>query len=190
MPFNLDKNNPDNKTEINKILNNDVFLNMTLDFYSGALIAIDSARAMNLPLEVKIFDSKESNRSMNVAQLKQQFDFSNTDVVIGPFFQANVDAISEEFKDTPTLIVSPLSTDKGKPYPNQVHTMPNTDIVRNEMMEYLRAQNGNIIAVLNPKAASSRNFFESNFKEVKLLDAAANGAVTKSQIEACLIKQG
>ncbi len=190
LPFNLDKNNPDNKTEINKILNNDVFLNMTLDFYSGALIAIDSARAMNLPLEVKIFDSKESNRSMNVGQLKQQFDFSNTDVVIGPFFQANVDAISEEFKDTPTLIVSPLSTDKGKPYPNQVHTMPNTDIVRNEMMEYLRAQNGNIIAVLNPKAASSRNFFESNFKEVKLLDAAANGAVTKSQIEGMLDKTG
>jgi len=188
LPFNMDRNNPDNKTEINKTLNNDVFLNMTLDFYAGALIAIDSARQMNLPLEVKIFDSKESNRAMNVTQLKQQFDFSNTDVVIGPFFQANVDAISEEFKNTQTLIVSPLSTEKGRPYPNQVHTMPNNDIIRKEMMEYLRAQNGNMIAVLNPKTSSSRSFFSDGFQEVNLLDTAANGAVTKAQIEGLLSK--
>jgi hypothetical protein len=35
---------------------------MTLDFYAGALIAIDSAKTMGLPIDVEIYDSQETKK--------------------------------------------------------------------------------------------------------------------------------
>lgn len=188
LPFNINEDTFSDRTALNKRLNGDVFLNMSLDFYSGALIAMDSAKAMNLPIHIKIVDSKENNRTLNIEDLKNRIDFSSTDVVIGPFFQKNVDTFSEVFKNQDLMVVSPLSTDAGKPYPNQVHAMPNNRMVRNTMMEYLRSQSGNIIAVVNPKTNSSKVFFGNDFPEVKIVNTAENGALNTSSLEAQLIQ--
>ncbi|HUH26543.1 MAG TPA: LysM peptidoglycan-binding domain-containing protein, partial [Flavobacterium sp.] len=126
LPFNLTNNNFSNPS-INQNIKGDVFFNMTLEFYSGAKLAIEDLKNKNYPLNIQFVDSKETNRALDVNTLKGAFDFSSTDVVIGPFFQKNVDAVSETFKNQSTIIISPLSTDKGKPYQRQVHTMPNND---------------------------------------------------------------
>lgn len=188
LPFNVSEDSFSDRAALNKRLNTDVFLNMSLDFYSGALIAIDSAKAMNLPIHIKIVDSKENNRSLNIEELKSQIDFSSTDVVIGPFFQKNVDAFSEVFKNQDLMVVSPLSTDEGKPYPNQVHAMPNNGMIRNTMMEYLRSNFGNLVAVVNPKSNSNKTFFTQNFPEVKLVNATDNGSLNSSTIESQLVQ--
>ena len=188
LPFNIKDDTFSDRTALNKRLNSDIFLNMALDFYSGALIAIDSAKALNLPIQIKIVDSKENNRSLNIEELKKQIDFSSTDVVIGPFFQKNVDAFSEAFKDQDLMVVSPLSTDTGKPYPNQVHAMPNNGLVRSTMMEYLRSNFGNIIAVINPKTTSSKEFFTKSFSDVKLVNSAENGSLSISNVESKLVQ--
>src|SRR5690606_3639574 len=115
LPFNSNQENLEgNKSALNSKLQKDVFLNMTLDFYAGALMALDSVQKLDYPVQVKIIDSKESNRSMKVSQLLWENDFDNTDVIIGPFFQSNADALSEALKNQPTYVVSPLSTDEGK----------------------------------------------------------------------------
>ncbi|RRJ91499.1 LysM peptidoglycan-binding domain-containing protein [Paenimyroides tangerinum] len=188
LPFNINEDSFSDRAALNKRLNTDVFLNMSLDFYSGALIAIDSAKAMNLPIHIKIVDSKENNRSLNIEELKSQIDFSSTDVVIGPFFQKNVDAFSEVFKNQDLMVVSPLSTDTGKPYPNQVHAMPNNGMIRNTMMEYLRSNYGNLVAVVNPKSNSNKAFFTQNYSEVKLVNTSDNGSLSASSIESELIQ--
>ena len=188
LPFNINEDSFSDRAALNKRLNTDVFLNMSLDFYSGALIAIDSAKAMNLPIHIKIVDSKENNRSLNIEELKSQIDFSSTDVVIGPFFQKNVDAFSEVFKNQDLMVVSPLSTDTGKPYPNQVHAMPNNGMIRNTMMEYLRSNYGNLVAVVNPKSNSNKAFFTQNYSEVKLVNTSDNGSLSASAIESQLVQ--
>lgn len=187
LPFNIKDDTFDNKSLLNKRLNSDVFLNMTLDFYAGALMAIESAKEKNLPIHVNVVDSKENNRALNIENLKKEVDFSSTEVVIGPFFQKNVDAFSEAFKNQPLLIVSPLSTEVGEPYANQVHSMPNGVMMKNTMMEFLRSKNGNVLAVLNPKSSSSQAFFTSNFSEVKQINTSENGAITSAAIEAQFI---
>lgn len=186
LPFNINEDTFSDRTNLNKRLKSDVFFNMALDFYSGALIAVDSAKTLNLPIHIKIVDSKENNRSLNIETLRKEIDFTNTDVVIGPFFQKNVDAFSEIFKDQDLMVVSPLSTDVGKPYPNQVHAMPNNRLIRNTMMEYLRSNSGNIVAVVNPKNNTNKNYFSKDFADVKVVNTADNGSVNISNIEANL----
>ncbi len=186
LPFNINEESFTDRTTLNKRLKSDVFFNMALDFYSGALIAIDSAKALNLPVHIKIVDSKESNRSLNIEALRNEIDFSSTDVVIGPFFQKNVDAFSEVFKNQDLMVVSPLSTDVGKPYSNQVHAMPNNRLIRNTMMEYLRSKSGNIVAVVSPKNSTSKNYFSTDYPNVNVVNTADNGNVNISSVESNL----
>lgn len=146
LPFNNNYINiEENKLVLNRKLQKDVFLNMTLDFYSGVLMALDSAQYFDFPIDVKIIDSKESNRNMQINQLLAENDFKQTDVIVGPFFQSNVDALSEALKNQATYIISPLSTDAGKGFINQVHAMPTNELLKKGMMDYLKRKGGNIL---------------------------------------------
>lgn len=176
LPFNTLKHNFNNPS-INQNIKEDVFLNMTLDFYSGAKFAIDVLKDKNYNLNIKFVDSKETNRTLDVNTLKNDFDFTTTDVVIGPFFQKNVDAVSEAFKNQQTIVVSPLSTDKGKPYPRQVHTMPNSDIVKKEMLEYLLSKQERIIAITDGKNTSN-DYFKINYPTITTLGVLTNEKVS------------
>lgn len=181
LPFNLSKNNFSNPS-INQNIKNDVFLNMTLEFYSGAKLAIDHLKEKNYNLNIQFVDSKETNRALDVTTLKDDFDFSSADVIVGPFFQKNVDAVSEAFKNQSTIIVSPLSTDKGKPYPRQVHTMPNNDIVKKEMLEYLISKQERIIAITDGKK-NSLSFFSTNYPVISVISLANDEKVNPANLK-------
>lgn len=189
MPFDLDTNNPKSST-IHQNLTSNVFLNMTIDFYAGASLAIEELSKKDLPLTIRVIDSKESNRSMDVNALKSKFDFSKTDVIIGPFYQKNVDALSKAFQNTNTLIVSPLSTDKGQPFPNQVHTMPNEELLKSEMIDYLQSKNANTVAVINPSDKNINSKYYQGKGFISKIETNAKGNVTKAMVEPKLKSSG
>ncbi|SEH77073.1 LysM domain-containing protein [Paenimyroides aquimaris] len=181
LPFNVAQNNFNNPS-INQNIKENVFLNMTLDFYSGAKLAIEHLKDKNYNLNVKFVDSKETNRALDVSTLKNDFDFSSTDVIIGPFFQKNVDAVSESFKDQQTIIVSPLSTDKGKPYPRQVHTMPNTDIVKRELLEYVVSKQDRVVAITDGKKTPA-TYFTTNYPSITTLTVKTDEKVSPTVLK-------
>jgi len=181
LPFNVAQNNFNNPS-INQNIKENVFLNMTLDFYSGAKLAIEHLKDKNYNLNVKFVDSKETNRALDVSTLKSDFDFSSTDVIIGPFFQKNVDAVSESFKDQQTIIVSPLSTDKGKPYPRQVHTMPNADIVKSELLEYVVSKQGQMVAITDGKKTPA-TYFNTNYPSITTLTVKTDEKVSPTVLK-------
>lgn len=181
LPFNVANNNFNNPS-INQSIKEDVFLNMTLDFYSGAKMAFDVLKDKNYNLNIKFVDSKETNRALDVNTLKGDFDFSATDVIIGPFFQKNVDAVSEAFKNQQTIIVSPLSTEKGKPFPRQVHTMPNNEIVKKEMLEYVISKQERVVAITDGKKTSSQ-YFSTNYPAITVLSVTTDEKVSPTVLK-------
>jgi hypothetical protein len=54
---------------------------MTLDFYAGALMAIDSAKVLGLPIDVEIYDSDYSS---NVAAIIKANNLETANAIIGP----------------------------------------------------------------------------------------------------------
>ena len=91
LPFNIAKNGGDTISSNVNRLNNDKFLNMTLDFYSGAMMAIDSAKQVGVSMDVKIFDSNETKTTSNVTSIFSDNNLANADAVVGPFYQSNVE---------------------------------------------------------------------------------------------------
>ena len=78
--------------------------------------------------------------------------------VIGPFYQVNVEKVADALENKNIPVISPLSRDEGKSYKNLFQSMPHADAVKGAMFNYMQCKNGNIIAVIDPKKTSIKEY--------------------------------
>jgi LysM repeat protein len=188
LPFNATKIQNDSVTSVSERLKKDKFLNMTLDFYSGALMAIDSARVLGLNMNVKIFDSQETKFSTNALNIISSEDFSKTNAVIGPFYQINVEKVAAALENKNIPVISPLSKDDGKSYKNLDQSMPDVDAIKGAMFDYMHSKNGNIIGVIDPKKLAVKQYIKDFQKEVKIVGLSDKGGFVADSIKKYFVK--
>ena len=186
LPFNLAKLQSDTTSMATKI-KNDKFLNMTLDFYSGAMMAIDSAKTMKLPIDVSIYDSGETKTTSNVSNLIAQNKLQNANAVIGPFYQNNAESTANSLRIYNVPVISPLSKDAANPIDNLYQAIPSNDVIRNAVFDYMRAKNGNIVAVVDKKKESVINYIKQNQKGVVFATLTETGGLDVANLKGLLL---
>jgi LysM repeat protein len=188
LPFNITKLDNDTINSIETRLKKDKFLNLTLDFYAGALIAIDSVKKMGGNVDISILDSNETKSSSNVASLIQGNNLKRMDAIIGPFYQYNVEKMIELLGSDQIPVISPLSKEYNKSYANLIQATPSTNYVKNAMFEYMRANNGNIVAVVDPKKGSAKQYILENQKDAVFAEFSETGNLNLESLKALLVK--
>jgi ABC-type branched-subunit amino acid transport system substrate-binding protein len=160
---------------------------MTLDFYSGALMAIDSARILGVNVDVKIMDSQETKNSSNVASIFKQSGFKGTDLVIGPFYQSNVEAAAQILMKDSISIISPLSKETSAVLPNVIQTIPSDEFMKDKLFEFMKTDTTTIIGVIDTKKLSIRKYFSERQPSVKLVNFETI-ETTNNGIKSSLVK--
>ena len=188
LPFNLSKIEGDSINSTAMRLKKDKFLNMTLDFYSGALMAIDSAQAIGIPVDVSIFDSQETKNASNISNINQQNNLETANAVIGPFYQNNVEKTAELLGKNNVPVISPLSKDIGDAFPNLYQTIPTNEALKNAIFDFMRAKNGNIIAVVDKKKESVRKYIQENQTGVQFATLLENGSLSTESLKGLFVK--
>jgi len=188
LPFNLTKIEGDTINSTSMRLKKDKFLNMTLDFYAGALIAIDSAQTLGISADVKIYDSQETKNSSNVAVIIKENHLEDADAFIGPFYQSNIEKTAEIVSGNNIPVISPLSKDIGNPYANLYQTIPTIETTKNAIFDYMTSKNGNIIAVIDKKKETSRQYIKTNHKEVLFANLLENGSLATESLKKLFVK--
>jgi len=188
LPFNVSKIEGDTINSTVMRLKKDKFLNMTLDFYSGALMAIDSAKSLGITVDVTIFDSQETKNSSNISSINQENTFESADAIIGPFYQNNVEKTAELLAKDNVPVISPLSKDIGIAYPNLYQTIPTVGTLKNAIFDFMRAKNGNIIAVVDKKKESARKYIQENHSDVKFAALLENGSLSAESLKGLFVK--
>jgi len=188
LPFNLAKVQNDTVNTIADRLKKDKFLNMTLDFYSGALMAIDSAKQLGIKVDVSVFDSEETKNNSNVTKLIADQHLGNFGAVIGPFYQANVEKTAEMLSANQVAVISPLSKEVGKFYPNLVQTITSNSVLRSAIFDFMRSKNGNIIAVVDKKKVSVKKYIQENQKGVRFANLDPTGVLNVLSLKSLLVK--
>ena len=188
LPFNISKIQSDTVNSTSSRLKKDKFLNMTLDFYSGALMAIDSAKTLNMNIDVKIFDSQETKNSSSIATIIQQNNLHETDLVIGPFYQTNVEKTAGILSKNNVPVISPLSKETGILYENLIQTMPSASYMRDAMFDYMNSKAANIIGIIDPKKISTKTYIAENHKNVKFVSFDEKGTVSLESLKSSLLK--
>lgn len=188
LPFNITKIESDTINSTQARLKKDKFLNMTLDFYSGALMAIDSANALGLNIAVKIFDSQETKNSSNISSLVSQNNLASADAIIGPFYQSNVEKLAELLEKNHTPVISPLSKEVGKKYNNLYQSMPSTDNMKMAMFDFMKEKNGNVLVVIDPKKGSVKQYIQEFQNDVKIVGLTDKGRVSGDSLRSLFVK--
>lgn len=188
LPFNVSKIEGDSTSSIQARLKKDNFLNMTLDFYSGALVAIDSAKTLGLNIDVKILDSQENKNSSSISSTFVQNNLTKADVVVGPFYQVHAEKTAEMLNKSNVPVISPLSKDSGKLYGNLYQSMPTVEYLKNAMFDYMNSKNGNIVAVVDPKKASTRKYISDNYGNVRFAGFTDKGGLSAESLKSLLVK--
>ena len=188
LPFNIAKVQNDTVNTIADRLKKDKFLNMTLDFYSGALMAIDSAKQLGIKVDVSVFDSEETKNNSNVTKLIADQHLGNFGAVIGPFYQANVEKTAELLSANQVAVISPLSKEVGKFYPNLVQTIISNSVLRSAIFDFMRSKNGNIIAVVDKKKVSVKKYIQENQKGVRFANLDPTGVLNVLSLKSLLVK--
>ena len=188
LPFNILKIESDTINSTQARLKKDKFLNLTLDFYSGALMAIDKAKVLGMNVDVKILDSQETKNSSNVAALVQQNNLQNMDAIVGPFYQSNVEKLAELLEPTKTPVISPLSKEIGKKYTNLYQSMPSVEFLRNTIFDFMKAKNGNIIAVVDTKKGSIKQYIQEMQPDVRIAGLSEKGTFVADSLKALFQK--
>lgn len=101
LPFKLEKGAEDSLGSLRSKLENDRLVGYAVDFYSGALMALDSAKSMGFNLKVKVLDSEGSESA--ISKLLAQNTFKGTQWVVGPFLPKVFNTLSQVCKNDSIL---------------------------------------------------------------------------------------
>ena len=136
LPFGLNNINFDSLQIAKSQLTNDKLLNLSLDFYLGSSIAVDSIASYGIPVQMNVFDTNNSSEA-DIYEIVNTNDLKNYDLVIGPLTAKAFNYTSKLLKNEPVWLASPLS--KVNYADNVINTITEDDILFERIVSFVES---------------------------------------------------
>jgi LysM repeat protein len=162
LPFRLNRVNFDSISGTKQSIKTDPYLDASLDFHSGILVAIDSLKSLGVSLKVDVYDTKY--QVSEVAKIIRENDFSDVDAVIGPLTTNNFQRAASDLGQFNVPVISPIGENLNL-YDNVFQTRPSADLLRNKIVDYVKTipDINNIIIVSDSKNVATSNSLKQEF---------------------------
>jgi len=191
LPFRMHRVDFDSISDVKKSLKKDPYLNVSLDFHSGVLMALDSLKTLGISLKVDVYDTRYE--VSEVSRIIRENDFENIDAVIGPLTPASFNKVASELKKYNTPVISPIGT-KLKLHDNVFQSRPSDDLLKTKIVNFAKSDSliGNIIVIADTKNVAIANELKREFNAAKLVYSRKSEEgedeffVTKEDIEGAL----
>lgn len=177
-----------NSEDIQKSFRTNKLLNIAVDFYSGALMAVEDIKALGGNFNITFYDSEETQSHSAVESLINSGKLSGVDALIGPFFQTHNERAAQLLKNKKTLVISPISKEGVAKYENLYLSVPPSDISKKMMLNYLKNKNENSIAIVDRKKQSSRTFIAQNYSGISFVSFTEEGRLNTENLKSLLKK--
>lgn len=174
LPYNLNKVQRDSVSNSSELIQNDRVLRISLDFYSGAIMAIERAKELGISTNLRVYDTQ--NNAGKVSQIIAGNDFKNVDAVIGPLLQATSEEAASSLASLGVPVISPMTNRELKALPNIYQSRPSDDMLREAMIVYLQnnSQGKNIIIVADGASSAIKNKLMNAFPAAKIVNPQTN----------------
>ena len=153
-----------------KQLRRDGYINIATDFYSGAVIAIDSAKRLGISVNLDIFDTNA--KAIDLKAILNQNNFSKFDAVLGPITLENLELTAEYFLSDSIPVVSPFVKSKSS-YLNLFQTIPDTEWLRNKMVSYAKTDTipHQTLIIYDSKSKATAKYLKTIFPSATLMNS-------------------
>lgn len=170
LPFKLNTLNFEDLSKSKNKIKNDRLLGIALDFYTGALMAIDSAKQLGLTVNVDVFDSQANAGRVN--QIATSGDLLGSDAIIGPILPEGFNRLTRYLGASQIPIFSPFSNKGITLSPNVYQTLPADRLLRERMYTYLRDYgiDKNVIIIADLQNAAIKTKLQTIFPGAKVIN--------------------
>lgn len=135
LPFRLDRINLNDSKKTKSQITTRRDLKLSLGFYSGALVALDSISKLGVAVDVKTFDTQLSQEK--VKEILFQENLYGTGAVIGPIASAALDEVAVQASSQNIPVISPTASNSALGHGNVFYSVPKEEVLRTKMLSYL-----------------------------------------------------
>lgn len=192
LPFRLNRVDFGTVDDAKKSIVKDPYLDVSLDFYSGVLLAVDSLKTLGVSLKVDVYDTK--NEVGEVSKIIDENDFETVNAVIGPLTPNTFEKAASELRRYNVPVVSPIGLNL-KLYDNVFQSRAPNDKLKSTLVNYVKADTlvNNIIVISDSKHTNVSNDLKREFNHAKQIHSKKDKKtgedkfyVTKQEIEDAL----
>lgn len=189
LPFHLDKViRTDTSNNSVERIKKDKVLQISLDFYSGVLMAIDSAKTLGISTNLRTYDTQQSTGKVHA--IINSNDFSDVDVVIGPLLQSTVEAAASalQFKQVP--VISPLTKRQVGSLSNFLQARPSDEMLSDAMISYIseNSAGNNIVIIADASSAAKKQRLMSAFPSARTVNPKEGSFIDQNELTAALVE--
>lgn len=138
LPFKVNEIEFDSIEETKQLLEGRNLHTLSLDFYSGVLIASETLSKKGVQVELSTFDTE--NKSATIESILQTHELERCDFIIGPLIPSNFNQISNRIELSDIPKISPLSSNPVLYRKNVLQSVTQKEDFRSKMFSYLETQ--------------------------------------------------
>ena len=187
LPFNSHKITNDSLSNTEERIKRDRVMRISLDFYSGALVALEEGKQKGLSTTLRVFDTEQS--TSKVRAIINDNNFNDVDVVVGPLLNSSVEEASALLNRKDIPVISPLSSRKANGRENLIQSRPTDDMLHEVMLSYLEAMHTdqNIVILADDNASSIKSLIISKFPTASTLKKQEDNFVYQNDVSKQLV---
>ncbi len=189
LPFHLNKlvktDTSDNTAER---IRKDRVLQISLDFYSGVLMAVDSAKSRGISTNLKIYDTQQN--AGKVHTILNTNDFSNVDAVIGPLVESTAQAAASGLERQGVPVVSPFTKNGGGSLDNFLQARPSDEILSQSMISYISANSAgkNLVIIADAASSAKKQQLMGAFPSARIVNPKEGSYIDQKELSAALVE--
>jgi LysM repeat protein len=166
LPFQLHRIDTDSVQETKELIRNRKLLSVVLDFYAGALMAIDSAKQLGISTDLKVLDTRY--QAAKTRELLEGNDFSDYDAVIGPMNSEAFDRVARELRGEKVPVIAALNK-PNEVYTNVFQTIPEDKLLAKAMLDFVKADStkNNVVIISDLKHVPVSSKLKAEFPLAK-----------------------
>jgi len=147
LPFRLDRVNINDVEKTEGQIKTRRDMNLSLGFYSGALMALDSIKKLGVSVDVQTYDTELSQTK--VKEILFRDNLSGVSAIIGPVSGAALDEVAVQAATKNIPVIAPIASESKLSHGNVFFSVPRDAVLRDKMLSYMKRiyNNENVIII-------------------------------------------
>ncbi|NDV15913.1 LysM peptidoglycan-binding domain-containing protein [Muricauda sp. TY007] len=135
LPFRLDKVNVADTEKAEALIKNRRDIALSLGFYTGAMVALDSIKKLGVSVDVKTYDTQLDQTKVKEILFRE--NLTGVDAIIGPLAAGPLDeaAVQASAKNIP--VIAPIASDSKLSHANVFYSVPRDVVLRDKMLSHM-----------------------------------------------------
>ena len=181
LPFRLDKVNVADTQKAEELIKNRRDLAISLGFYTGAMVALDSIKKLGVSVDVKTYDTQLDQAKVKEILLRE--NLTGVDAVIGPLAAGPLDEVAVQAAAKNIPVIAPIASDSKLSHSNVFFSVPRDAVLRDKMLEHMEKihKDENIIIIADSTHQVAHDSILSKFPLAKIAKVIDNKSLHLDQ---------